>query len=64
MENPLMMVVHSVIIGFIAYMILIHLSYSYDKALNRSVLLGSLACTYMVVFGHKLPGKDSINTNL
>lgn len=65
MENALTMVGHSVIIGLVAYVIMLYLlTQPQNISLNRSVLLGSLACAYMIVFGHDFPSKSSINPNL
>jgi hypothetical protein len=65
MENALTMVGHSVIIALIAYFIMVYLlMQSNNKAINRSVLLGSLSCAYMVIYGHNLPSSSSINPNL
>jgi hypothetical protein len=61
MERGLVMVVHGVSIAIIAYVIMIYLlKQSQTMAENRSVLLGSLAVAYMVVFGHKSPSISSI----
>ena len=65
MENALTMVGHSIIIGLVAYVILVYLlTQPHNTALDRSILLGSLVCTYMIVFGHDFPSKSSINPNL
>jgi ABC-type phosphate transport system permease subunit len=65
MENALTMVGHSVIIGLVAYIIMVYLlTQLHNKALNRSVLIGSLACAYMIIYGHDFPSKDAINPNL
>ena len=61
MERGLVMVVHGVSIAIIAYVIMVYvLKLSQTMAENRSVLLGSLAVAYMVVFGHKAPSISSI----
>lgn len=62
-EGPLDMVFHSAVYAVILYLFMRYLlGQSNEKALARSVLFGSLAVSYMVVFGHRLPG--SINHNL
>ncbi len=50
------MVVHSVIIGFILYMILIFgLGQRQIVAENNSILIAACALIYMILFGHELP---------
>ena len=62
MERGLVMVVHSVIIGLVAYGLMIYaLKQGATMAENRSVLLGALALAYMVVFGHKAPTMSALN---
>jgi ACR3 family arsenite efflux pump ArsB len=63
MENGLMMLVHSVIIGILLYLFMIFiLGQKQIVAENRSILLAALILVYMILFGHKLP--TSINKNL
>jgi hypothetical protein len=63
MENGLMMLVHSVIIGILLYLFMIFvLGQKQVVAENRSVLLAALILVYMILFGHGLP--TSINKNL
>ena len=63
MENGLMMVLHSVIIGILLYLFMIHiLGQKQIVAENRSVLIAALILVYMILFGHGLP--RSINKNL
>jgi high-affinity Fe2+/Pb2+ permease len=63
MENGLMMVLHSVIIGILLYLFMIYiLGQKQVVAENRSILLASLVLIYMILFGHRLP--TSINKNL
>ena len=63
MERGLTHVVHSLGLGIIAYVILVYVvKDAPKKAEDRSVLIGGLALLYMVIFGHKLPGK--VNNNL
>ena len=62
-ENPLMMVLHGVLIGVVLFFGMTQgLGQSQDKAMARSVLLGTLATAYMVVYGHELP--STVNPNL
>jgi len=63
MENGLMMLVHSVIIGILLYLFMIFiLGQKQIVAENRSILFAVLILVYMILFGHKLP--TSINKNL
>ena len=63
MENSLMMLVHSVIIGIIAYLIMFFgLKQKQIIAQNRSILIFAFVLAYMILFGHGLP--TSINKNL
>ena len=55
MERGLMMVVHSVIIGFILYMIMFGLGQRQSVAENNSILIAACALIYMILFGHELP---------
>jgi len=58
MERGLTMVLHSVIIGFILYIIMIFaLGQQSQVAENRSILIASVVLIYMIVFGHGLPLK-------
>ena len=62
MERGLVMVVHAVIIGLVAYGLMTYaLNQGATMAENRSVLLGALALAYMVVFGHKAPTMSALN---
>ena len=63
MENGLIMLMHSVIIGILLYLFMIYiLGQKQIVAENRSVLLAGLILVYMILFGHGLP--KSINKNL
>ena len=56
MERGLVMVVHGVALALVAYVLMVYaLKQSPTMAENRSVLLGTLAVAYMVVFGHTTP---------
>lgn len=56
MERGLVMVVHGIAIALVAYILMVYaLKQSPSMAENRSVLLGTLAVAYMVVFGHTAP---------
>jgi len=63
MEGGLIMTMHSVVIGILAYIIMVFgLKQSSAVAEDRSALLGAIALMYMVVFGHGPPKK--INKHL
>ena len=63
MERGLVMVLHSVLIGFILYLGMIFLL-KQPKAIaeNRSILISAIVLIYMILFGHGLP--KYINRNL
>jgi hypothetical protein len=57
-ERALTMVLHSLIIGLVLYILMIYvLKQNYVVAETRSVFISGLVLIYMVMFGHKLPGK-------
>lgn len=61
MERGLVMVVHSIIIGLLAYGVMLYgLKQKPMMAENRSVLLGAVVLAYMVVFGHKAPTMSAL----
>ena len=63
MENPMMMVLHSAIIGILLYVFMIFvLGQNKVVAENRSILLAAMVLVYMILFGHGLP--TSINKKL
>lgn len=56
MERGLMMALHSLLIGGLAYLLMVYgLKQSPRVAEDRSVLLGAVVLAYMVLFGHGLP---------
>ena len=56
MESPFIHVFHAFIITLVLYVIMkFALKQSQSMALNRSILVGSLALAYMILFGHGLP---------
>lgn len=58
-----MMIVHSLIIGFLLYLFMIFiLGQPQMVAENRSILLAAMVLVYMMLFGHGLP--SSINKNI
>ena len=63
MENGLMMVLHSVIIGILLYLFMFFvLGQNQIVSQNRSILLAAIILIYMILFGHGLP--TSINKKL
>ena len=63
MENGLMMIVHSVIIGILLYLFMIYiLKQRQPVAENRSIIIAALILIYMILYGHGLP--TTINKNL
>ena len=63
MENGLMMVVHSVIIGILLYLFMIYiLKQKQPVAENRSIIIAALILIYMILFGHGLP--TTMNKNV
>lgn len=58
-----MMLLHSLIIGIVAYLIMVFLlKQDQEVAENRSILLMAIVLIYMILFGHGLP--TSINKNI
>jgi len=56
MDGPLNHLFHAFIITVVLYLIMMYgLRQSSTKALNRSLLIGSIALIYMILFGHGLP---------
>lgn len=63
MERGLTMLMHSVIIGFILYLIMTFLlGQKQAIAEDRSVLIAAVILVYMVLFGHGLP--TNVNKNI
>ena len=63
MENGLMMLFHSLIIGILLYLLMFYiLGQRQIVSENRSILIAAVVLIYMILFGHRLPG--SINKNL
>jgi len=63
MESGRMMLLHSLIIAFVLYLLMIFiLKQRHAVAENRSLLIGAFVLIYMILFGHGLP--TSINKNL
>jgi hypothetical protein len=53
-----MMILHSIIIGIILFVFMIFgLGQQNEVAQRRSILIASFVLIYMILFGHRLPGK-------
>jgi hypothetical protein len=53
-----MMILHSIIIGIILFVFMIFgLGQQNEVAQRRSILIASVVLIYMILFGHRLPGK-------
>jgi len=57
MEQHWDMVLHSLIIGVIAFFLMIFLGQKNEMAERRSILIASCVLIYMLLFGHGLPLK-------
>ena len=58
MEEHWMMILHSIIIGIILCVFMIFgLGQQNEVAERRSILIASFVLIYMILFGHRLPGK-------
>ena len=63
MENGIMMLLHSIIIGILLYFFMTFmLKQTAVVAENRSILIAAFVLIYMILFGHGLP--VAINKNL
>jgi len=52
------MILHSIIIGIILFVFMIFgLGQQNEVAQRRSILIASFVLIYMILFGHRLPGK-------
>ena len=56
MEQHRMMALHALIIGVLAYLIMLFgLKQRNEVAERRSILIAAAVLIYMILFGHKLP---------
>jgi hypothetical protein len=56
-------VIHAIIIGLVLFVVMKYgLKQSNAMAKDRSILIAALILAYMMLFGHRLPGK--INSNI
>lgn len=64
MESGFSHVIHTLIISFVFYVILVYvLKQSRDSSIDKSILLGAIFLMYMILFGHHLP-TNGINPNI
>jgi len=63
MESGLTMLLHSAVIGLVAYLVMLYiLGQKQVVAENRSIVLAAFVSIYMIAFGHGLP--TTVNKNL
>ena len=55
-------VMHSAILVVVLFFVMKAMGQPESMAMSRSVLIGALALSYMVMYGHKMPG--SLNPRL
>ena len=56
MKENMMHLFHAIIITVVSYFVMMKVfNQSSDKACGRSLILGSFALIYMVMFGHDIP---------
>ena len=64
-ESSLNMILHSFIVGVVVYLFL---AYAMGKpsiqSIDISILVAALSLIYMVLFGHNMPSKGTLNKNL
>lgn len=57
------MVGHALIIGILLYVLMRYLlKQPVAMAVDRSILIAAILLVYMILFGHKLPGR--VNSNI
>mgnify|MGYP005661042045 FL=1 len=63
MESGLTMLLHSAVIGLVAYLVMLYiLGQKQVVAENRSIVLAAFVLIYMIAFGHGVP--TTVNKNL
>ena len=61
MERPLNMLLHGALITVVLYLLMKFIfKQSNLKAEKYSIIVGTLATQYMLIFGHKLPSINNI----
>jgi hypothetical protein len=62
-ESGISMVGHALIIGVLLYVLMRYvLNQPMAKAADRSILIAALVLVYMILFGHRMPGR--VNSNI
>jgi TRAP-type C4-dicarboxylate transport system permease small subunit len=62
-ESGISMVGHALIIGILLYVLMRYLlKQPVAMAVDRSILIAAILLVYMILFGHKLPGR--VNSNI
>lgn len=62
-ESGISMVGHALIIGVLLYILMRYLlKQPMAMAVDRSILIAAIILLYMILFGHKLPGR--VNSNI
>ena len=62
-ESGVSMVGHALIIGVLLYVLMRYvLKQSMAVAADRSILIAALILVYMILFGHRMPGR--VNSNI
>jgi len=62
-ESGISMAGHALIIGLLLYVLMRYLlKQPMAMAVDRSILIAALILVYMMLFGHKLPGR--LNSNI
>jgi putative effector of murein hydrolase len=56
MDDATSHVLHSILLTAILYALMVYvLKQSHEIALNRSILIGTIALIYMILYGHSFP---------
>ena len=62
-ESGISMIGHALIIGVLLYVLIRYvLNQPMAKAADRSILIAALVLVYMILFGHRMPGR--LNSNI
>jgi TRAP-type C4-dicarboxylate transport system permease small subunit len=62
-DSGIVMVLHALIIGVLLYVLMRYLlKQPMAVAVDRSILIAAIILVYMILFGHKLPGR--VNSNI
>jgi len=62
-ESGISMIGHALIIGVLLYALMRYaLNQPMAKAADRSILIAAIILVYMILFGHRIPGR--VNSNI